>query len=398
MKKKSYVYLAIAVFAVIAAYYGWTKTHSNQNQTQYRTEAATQGTLVTSVSASGNVVVNTSASIDPDITGTVASLAVQVGDQVKSGQPLFTIVNDQLGVSVSQAQSSYQSATSSLISAQTGITSAKASEKDTQKSTTSNHQDKLAASAKVTSARASVTSAGESLASASADLAYAQQQAAKRNVTSPINGTVNVVNVKNGDDLSRITGSGSNAQAAIVIGDMSTLKAQVQVNEVDISNVKIGQPVTLTFDALPGFTATGKVETMDSLGTVSSGVVTFNVTVGFDHLDSKIKPGMSVTAAIITSTQQDVVMVPLGAVKTVNGQSSVTVLKNGQPQQVSVQTGASNDTDIVITSGVSTGDQVVTQTITPGSAATSTTSSSSSGRSGGATRGGGGGGLRIFGG
>ena len=111
-------------------------------------------------------------------------------------------------------------------------------------------------------------------------------------------------------------------------------------------------------------------------------------------LDTKIKPGMSVTAAIITGTQQDVVMVPLGAVKTVSGQSSVTVLKNGQPQQVSVQTGASNDTDIVITSGVSEGDQVVTQTITASTSAT-TSSSSSSRSSGAAARGGG---FRMFGG
>ena len=394
MKKKTYVWLTIIIILIAGGYYWYAKAHSSQNQTQYRSETATKGTLVTSVSASGNVIVNTSASIDPDITGTVANLAVQVGDQVKTGQPLFTIINDQLGVGVDQAQSSYQSAASSLVSAQAGITSAKASLKDTQKNSTSNHQDKLAASDKITSAKANVASAEQSLTSASANLAYSEQQAAKRNVTSPINGTVNVVNVKNGDDLSRITGSGSNAQAAIVIGDMSSLKVQVQVNEVDISNVKIGQPVTLTFDALPGFTSTGKVETMDSLGTVSSGVVTFNVTIGFDKLDTKIKPGMSVTAAIITGTQQDVVMVPLGAVKTVSGQSSVTVLKNGQPQQVSVQTGASNDTDIVITSGVSEGDQVVTQTITASTSAT-TSSSSSSRSSGAAARGGG---FRMFGG
>lgn len=394
MKKKTYVWLVVIIILIAGGYYWYTKATSNQSPVQYRTQAATQGTLVSSVSASGNVIVNNSASIDPTITGTVANLAVQVGDQVKAGQTLFTIVNDQLGVSVEQAQASYASAQSSLESAKTNVTSAKASLKDEQESATSTHQDTLSNEAKVDSAKAAVASAQQNLASAEANLAYNQEQAGYRNVTSPINGTVNEVNVKNGDDLSRITGSGSNAQAAIVIGDMSSLEAQVQVNEVDISNVKIGQQATMTFDALPGFTATGKVLTIDSLGTVTQGVVTYNVTIGFDHLDPKIKPGMSVTANIITATQTNVLTVPLGAVKTdSSGQTYVEVLKNGQPEQINVQTGASNNTDIVITSGLNPGDEVVTQTITPGTAATTTTSPGGGGRGGF-----GGGGLRAFGG
>jgi HlyD family secretion protein len=148
----------------------------------------------------------------------------------------------------------------------------------------------------------------------------------------------------------------------------------------------------MTFDGLPGFTTTGKVMTIDSLGTVTQGVVTYNVTIGFDHIDPKIKPGMSVTANIITATQTDVLMVPLGSVKTgSDGQSYVTVLKNGQPQEVSVQTGTSNNTDIVITSGLSAGDEVVTQTITAGTAATTTATP------GGGGFGGGRGGFRIGG-
>ena len=82
---------------------------------------------------------------------------------------------------------------------------------------------------------------------------------------------MNAVNIKNGDDLSRTFVGKFAHNAPIIIGDLGTIKAQVQVNEVDVANVSIGQQAVLTFDALPGFSETGKVEKMDSLGTLSSG-------------------------------------------------------------------------------------------------------------------------------
>ena len=88
------------------------------------------------------------------------------------------------------------------------------------------------------------------------------------------------------------------------------MKAQVEVSEVDIASVKIGQEATLTFNAIDNFTATGKVEKMDSLGTLTSGVVTYNVIINFDSLDGRIKPEMSVSASIVTDTRQDVVIFP----------------------------------------------------------------------------------------
>jgi HlyD family secretion protein len=377
MKKKRYIYAAIAIVLISGGYYGYKKTHATSSQVQYKTQAVEKGALINSISASGNVIVDQSATVDPDITGTVANLAVSVGDQVKKGQLLFTIVNDQLGISASQAAASYKSAQASLISAQAGVNSAKSSLKAVGKSSTSVHDDTLAAEKKIEAAKLSEDASEQSLSNSLASLNYARQQATKRNVTSSIDGTVNEVNIKNGDDLSRLSNS-SNSSAPIIIGDMGTLKTQVQVNEVDISNVKIGQKVTLTFDALTDFTATGTVEAMDSLGTVSSGVVTYDVTIGFDSIDQKIRPGMSVSAAITTNAKTDVNMVPSGAVKTQSGQSYVEVLQNGTPKQVNVQIGDTNGTYTEIASGVNVGEAVVTQTIIASSSSTAKTSTSSS--------------------
>lgn len=370
--KSKLAYLgAIAAVIIIGIYY--RSTHPSATPVQYRTAAAEKGTLTTSVSGSGNIVVDQSSNIDPTITGTVSNLSVTTGDKVKKGQLLFTIVNDQLGVNVSQAESSYQSAQSSL-------ESAKAAYKNTKNSSTSTRVDKEAAQSKVESAKSSLQSSLVSL-------NYQKKQATKRNVTSPIDGTVNAVNIKNGDDLSKLS-SGSSRQVPIIIGDLGTLKAQVQVNEVDIPNASIGQKAMLTFSAIDGLSVSGKVEKMDSLGTLSSGVVTYNVTIGFDTLDHRIKPGMSASASIITGVKQDVILIPNSAVKTQGDVSYIEILVNQTPQQKPVEIGMSNNTDTEIIRGVAVGDTIVTQTIISGTSATSSTSSNQ--RSGF-----GGGGLRL---
>jgi len=377
--KKTYVVVA-AILIIAGGYYWFNKSNSKTVETQYVTSAAEKGTITASIAGSGNIIVDQSSNVDPTITGTVTNLAVAVGGQVKKGQLLFTIDNNDLSVSLVKAQSSIAGSESSLKSAKSSLKQAQL-DYDTIKDQNVALDKKNASKSKLDAAKASVASAEKSLAATKADASNQQLDAAKRKVTSPIDGTVNEINIKNGDDLSKLS-SGSSRSVPIIIGDLGTMKAQVAVNEVDISNVTIGQKVTMTFSAIDGLTATGKVENMDSLGTLSSGVVTYNVTIGFDTLDSRIKPQMSVSANIITDVKQDVVMIPSGAVKTQNGNSYVEVLNSGAtPSKVSVKTGISNDTDTEIINGLNAGDKVVTQTIA-GTATASGSSSSTSTKSG----------------
>jgi RND family efflux transporter MFP subunit len=224
-----------------------------------------------------------------------------------------------------------------------------------------------------------VTEAEKNLAATQADYDNTLAEAGKRRVTATIDGTVNAVNIKNGDDLSRLSSS-SSSEAPIIIGDLGTMKAQVQVNEVDVANVSDGQKVTLSFDAADGLQTTGKVEKIDSLGTIDQGVVTYNVTIDIDSLDSRVKPEMSVSASIITDVLQNVLIVPASAVKTQSGSTYVEVLNSGEtPMQKNVETGITNGTDTEIVSGISEGDKVVTQSIDPNSTTSSSSSSSSRG-------------------
>ena len=193
------------------------------------------------------------------------------------------------------------------------------------------------------------------------NLAQLQDALSDYTVVAPFDGTIASVNMKKGD-----TASGA---VATIVSDQKF--AQATFNETDIVNVKVGQKATITFDALPDTTLTGKVYEVDPVGTVSQGVVSYGVQIALDDVsNANVKPGMSDTVSIITDVKPDVLLVPRSAVTTRQGTSYVQIMgSDGKPSQTQVTTGASNDTMTEMTSGLNEGDEVVTQTIT--SAATS---------------------------
>ena len=194
------------------------------------------------------------------------------------------------------------------------------------------------------------------------------------------------------------------------IGSLITQQklATISLNEVDIAKIKLGQKVNLTFDAIDGLSITGSVAEIDSIGTVSQGVVSYSVKISFDVNDDRVKPGMSVSATIITDSAQNVIVVPNSAIKTSNGVSYVQTFDKPltpavagaqgspsltPPNQTEVTLGLAGDTSTEIISGLKEGDIIVTKTIVSTTKTTITTTPSllnAVGGSGGGNRSGGG--------
>ncbi|MDD5110665.1 MAG: HlyD family efflux transporter periplasmic adaptor subunit, partial [Patescibacteria group bacterium] len=126
-------------------------------------------------------------------------------------------------------------------------------------------------------------------------------------VRAPFDGVVAAVNVKVGDPVS------SGTAIATIITQQKI--AEVSLNEVDAAKVKAGQKATLTFDAIDGLSISGEVSLIDTLGTVSSGVVNYDTIISLDTQDTRVKPGMSVTAVSITDAKPHVLLLPNAAVK-----------------------------------------------------------------------------------
>lgn len=222
-------------------------------------------------------------------------------------------------------------------------------------------------------------------------LADAQGKLSDYTIRAPFDGVIAVVSVKKGDTLS----SGTAAFTMITQQKI----AGISLNEVDVAKVKVGQKVNITFDAVSDLNITGEVSDIDLIGTVSQGVVSYNVRITFDTQDDRVKAGMSLSTAIITATKQDVLLVPNSAVKTQGNSSYVNILPGATVATGSqgvassatlvgqtVEIGLADDTNTEIVSGLKEGDLVITKTIT---SATKTTAAPSLLQSIGGNRGGG---------
>lgn len=173
-------------------------------------------------------------------------------------------------------------------------------------------------------------------------------------IKAPFTGVIAKVNVKKGDSVS------SGTALATIITKKKI--AEITLNEIDATKVKKGQKATITFDAAEGLTVVGEVAEIDTLGTVSQGVVTYGIKIAFDIQDERIKSGMSLSAAIIIEVRQNAFLAPNSAIKFQNDEQYVEIMENNAPVFRSVEVGISNDTMTEIISGLQEGDEVVTQT------------------------------------
>ncbi len=191
------------------------------------------------------------------------------------------------------------------------------------------------------------------IAAAKARIASLQATLDNINLVSPIDGIVTTTNVQVGDQASMTA-------AAFRIDDLSSLLVDVQITEVDINRIKIGQPTSLSFDAITDKQYSGKITQVSKVGQSVQGVVNFTVTVQIDNPDDQVRPGMTAAVSIITDLVQNALVVPSRAVRQNNGQRVVFVLRNKVPVMVQIQTGRQADVNIEVIGGdVKEGDLLV---------------------------------------
>jgi len=162
--------------------------------------------------------------------------------------------------------------------------------------------------------------------------------------------------------------------------------AEIAFNEIDAANIKTGQKVTLTFDALPEATISGEVIEVDTVGIVNQGVVSYGVKITLDTEIEEVKPGMSITADIIIEAKQDVLVLPNSAIKSegeyyyveladVSEEMKQQLLANVSgailptlPKLQPIEIGLASDFSTEIVAGLQEGDVVISSTINPSAA------------------------------
>lgn len=194
--------------------------------------------------------------------------------------------------------------------------------------------------------------AGE-IAAAEARIQAAQAVLSQSWIEAPIDGMITIALPQIGDQVAA-------GVQAYRIDDLSTLKMDIFVSEIDINQVAVGQEVLATFDAIRAREYHGKVVSVDKVGTSEQGVVDFTVTIELYDPDELVKPGMTAAVNIVINQLTDVLLVPNRAVRFRDGRQVVYLLRNNQIVPVDIRIGASSDLDSQILEGdINIGDIII---------------------------------------
>jgi len=351
------------------------------------TDKATRTSLVVAVSGDGEARPLQTFDVYPEVSGTVDSVFVELGDTVAKGDKLFSIDSADLDGQMLQAKAALRQSQGSVSGARSQLEQARLQKTKAERSldklrsapaTRTSETDKAMASTELKAAKAAVTSANAALTAASAGVANTQHtydRAADRAdhtvVFAPADGVVTALSVAEGSSVSTgggasISGTaagaaaGAGASAPVVISDTADLKVRVAVNEVDMPRLAVSQAATVAFDAVTGLVLTGEVSWIAPTGVSTQGVVTYDVDIELAEQDPRLRPDMTASADIITQRKDDVLVVSNAAVKVDGSQKYVDVLtEGGRTTRANITVGATTDTTTEIVSGLEEGATVV---------------------------------------
>lgn len=386
----------LVVLIAAGGFWGYTMVHGTGSAgTTGQANAGRQATVAArtvtqTVSTSGSVASSDVVSANFTTAGTVTKIYVKLGQSVTKGQELAR-------VDPTAADEQLKTAQDNLTVAEDSLTRAKDSG-DTTSIDTAQQQVDTAQDA-VTSAQAAVD--GVVLTAPIAGVVIAQNGTvgAASSSTSSSSGSSG----SGGSGASGFGGSGggssstssSSSSAFIQIADMTKMEVDTDFPEADATKLAVGMPAEITWNALTGATATGKVASIDPTATTSNNVVSYGVVVDLTSLPTGIRIGQSTTVTVTTATKDNVLAVPNAAVTGTGTTGVVTVLKNGVSSRAVVGLGLVGDTYTEITSGLTAGEIVVLPTVNTSG---TTTNTNPFGGGGGGLFGGGGGGFTPGGG
>ncbi|MCX6537368.1 MAG: efflux RND transporter periplasmic adaptor subunit [Acidobacteria bacterium] len=286
------------------------------------------------VSASGKVRAKTTVNISANTMGRVTKLAVEEGARVKAGQFLMEIDPRQLRTQVERGDAGLSAQRTAVEQAKTSLESSKLQlslAKDNLKRqqdlwkeqlTTKQELDRAVNDVQlrerdVEARQSGITSETTRIRQTQADLENARYNLSQVTIDSPIDGIITRRNIELGEMV--MIGTMNNAGTVLLtVADMSVIEAELEVDETDIPNVKIGQKVQISIDAIPDKKFPAKVtevgnSPIQTTASASSQAINFKVVVTVDGQIPEVRPGFTCTADITTATRKDVLAMPIQA-------------------------------------------------------------------------------------
>ena len=330
--------------------------------------------------------------VSPEVQGIIENLSATVGQQVQAGDVLFTIKNDDLDTDVRKKQEALETAQRARDSSYRKVEEAWIARENAW-NRANNAQDwsgydENALMATIHDAEDAVTTNEANVVTAQQDLDQARAHAEKRTVVAPVSGSIVAVNARNGQSVGGAAGgttgnNNANNGPLIQIADTSQMKVTVQINEVDIEHIEVGEPATVTFQALPDVSLEATVQNIatvaSSTGSSDSnqntaGIVTYAVDLTIPNDDGKIKPGMTASVTIVTQEIKKTIVIPSSSIFGEDAGSphvlKITDAEKFRYDSVPVEIVAQSATESAVKAELSDGDALLAQDIemmqTPG--------------------------------
>jgi RND family efflux transporter MFP subunit len=357
---------AAVVIAAAAAVWLSTRTKAAEVRTVAARLAPATGGERTVLNASGYVTARRQATISSKVTGKVTEVLIEEGMKVTEGQVLARLDDTNVVASLQLARAQLESARQARAETQVRL---KEADQDLQRQTELIGKH-VVAKADFDHAEADDAAYRARLAQQEVDVTVAertvtiwQQQLDDMVLRAPFSGIVTSKNAQPGEMISPISAGGGFTRTGIcTVVDMGSLEIEIDVNEAYINRVEPGQPVDATLDAYPDWKIPCKVIAI--IPTADRDKSTVKVRVGFDKLDPRILPEMSVKVAFRGEAAAGPaapaeVLVPKSAVRQDAGHDAVMVVQGGRAERRAVTVSGSTDTESALSAGLAPGERVV---------------------------------------
>lgn len=364
---KKYLIYGIALLAIIGISY--KLLNRTTGGTTYKTQKIENGDIMESITASGTINPLSTVSVGSQASGRIAEIYVDYNSEVKKGQLLALIDQENAKATVQQREAALEIAKAQVAVEENNIKYYKkalnrvsklnASKYSTEKDLEAAERDYDNSVAQLALEQAQVKQAQASLNSAQTELSYTE-------IKAPVDGIVISKAVEVGQT---VAASFETPELFSVAEDLTKMQIEASVVEADIAKVKEGQKVRFTVDSYSDDYFYGTVTQVRNEATTTSNVVTYTVVIGIDNTDMKLKPGMTANVEIITAEEKGVMLVPNQALRFYIDDSDnakrykdrgVWIMKNGKPERVTVKIGVSDeDNTQILESSLKIGDEVI---------------------------------------
>lgn len=339
--------IVLLIVALLIGFIVLKSIKAATSPTVVETAKVNKGDIAETVSVSGFLKAGVKADLSFGATNSkVTWVNAAVGDTVATGSALLALDSSTLASEVAAAQAALNQAMNTYFSVKSTQTITDETYKDSM--------DKNSPKIKATLDQAFQNSraADDAQTRAQAALDEAKSNLAKSVLTSPISGTVTILNANVGEIPSGVV-------AEVV--DLNSMYFDVLVDELDIGKIKVNQPVTIKLDSAKDLTLTGYVASISptTVKDASNNVTVETKFVVTNTAGVTLRPGLEGDSQIIVNQHQAVLLVPFESVISEGNQSFVWKVVNGQAVKQAVTTGIEGDLDTEITSGINENDVVI---------------------------------------